>query len=138
METIRKSGDHSLTIINDILDHSKIEAGHVGLNHAPFDLRVLVEESMEFVAARADRKQTVAVTRADDNFDDSRIIERDVQDTGIGMTTEESQRLFQAFAQADASISRKYGGTGLGLAISKKLTEAMGGTIQVQSEPARG
>lgn len=61
-----------------------------------------------------------------------------VQDTGIGLTSDQLNTLFEAFTQADASISRKYRGTGLGLAICKRLVSLMGGVIEVESEIDRG
>ncbi len=61
-----------------------------------------------------------------------------VSDTGIGMTDEQSEKLFQEFTQADASTSRKYGGTGLGLALSRRFCRLMGGDITVASAPGHG
>ena len=65
-------------------------------------------------------------------------IQFDVIDTGIGMSGEQIERLFQPFTQADPSTTRKYGGTGLGLAVTQELCRIMGGTIAVQSELGRG
>ncbi len=66
------------------------------------------------------------------------VVELEVRDTGIGMDPQTLDRLFEAFAQADASTTRRYGGTGLGLAISRQLVELMGGTLSVTSEPDAG
>ena len=62
----------------------------------------------------------------------------DVHDTGIGMTQEQIQRIFEPFTQANTSTTRQYGGTGLGLAICSRLAEMLGGEIRVQSSPGEG
>jgi signal transduction histidine kinase len=65
-------------------------------------------------------------------------IEISVQDTGIGIGAEQQEMIFEAFHQADGSISRKYGGTGLGLSITRMLTGLMGGTVTLSSRPGEG
>ena len=69
---------------------------------------------------------------------DPDFIEVSVQDTGIGMTTEESRKLFQPFVQIDNSLTKKYEGTGLGLHLSKKIVELHNGSIRVESGPGKG
>src|SRR5256886_16125332 len=65
-------------------------------------------------------------------------IQFQVRDTGIGISAKQKENLFQEFAQADASIARKYGGTGLGLAITHRFVQLMKGQIGVESEPGQG
>jgi two-component system sensor histidine kinase/response regulator len=82
--------------------------------------------------------EIVVRVQALEDSPDNQLVAFSVSDTGIGLNEAQIDRLFQAFEQADASTTRKYGGTGLGLAISKRLTELMGGDVSVTSEPGKG
>ncbi len=174
--TILRGGKHLLSIINDILDLSKIEAGQLGLESIPFspleihsgldsELGTLArEKGVEFHTAveypmpslvlgdstrwkqillnlcgnavKFTARGSVTVTVSYDRSK-ARLICR-VADTGIGISTEQADNLFRPFAQADNSITRKYGGTGLGLHLVRHLTDAMGGNVTVKSEPGIG
>ncbi|WP_370315413.1 ATP-binding protein [Thalassolituus sp.] len=179
LQTIRRSSEDLLNIINDILDLSKIDAGKLIIENSGFNLRDVVEEALQVLAPEAasrgisliqcispdipgqlcgDRlrlKQiltnlinnavkftpegSVTVRVYPIRRESSSIqLQFDVCDTGIGMTPEQQDRLFQAFSQADASIARQYGGTGLGLIISKALVETMKGEIRVISSEGEG
>jgi DNA-binding response OmpR family regulator len=177
--TIRMSGDHLLTVINDILDYSKLESGKLDIEHVRYRVAGVVEEAVEMVAAKAREKQLELVyelspdipnavlgdsdrvrqvllnflsnavkftqkgevlvsVSAGPTINDSKEITFSVKDTGIGLTSEQCALMFQAFSQADRSVSRQYGGTGLGLAISRRLAELMGGRTWVDSTYACG
>ena len=80
---------------------------------------------------------TAHVKRASDD-NDKVVVHCSVSDSGIGIPAEKQNAIFEAFSQADASTTRKFGGTGLGLAISSSIVHAMGGDIRVESEPGTG
>ncbi len=82
--------------------------------------------------------EIVVSTEVADRNEDRVTLKFAVSDSGIGLTPDQIDKLFEAFSQADTSTTRKFGGTGLGLTISKRLIEMMGGNIRVESEPGRG
>ena len=94
----------------------------------------LVNNAVKFT----DRGEVVVSVVVEEKVSDRVKLKVSVRDSGIGMTPEQTARMFQPFSQADTSTSRKYGGTGLGLSISKRLVELMGGEIWVESHYGTG
>ena len=94
----------------------------------------LVNNAVKFT----ERGEIVVTVAIEEGMPDRVKLKFSVRDSGIGMTPEQTARLFQAFSQADTSTTRKYGGTGLGLSISKRLVEMMGGEIWVESTYGAG
>ncbi|HTS20772.1 MAG TPA: response regulator, partial [Casimicrobiaceae bacterium] len=187
-KTIHASGNDLLTLINDILDLSKIESGTIVVDPTDLmlgDLERYVERTFRHVAeaksldffirmdsrlptsmlADAKRLQQVLKNLLSNAFKfthrghvtltiepvttgwdpDNENLNRagdvvgfSVMDTGIGISPEKQQIIFEAFQQADGSTSRKYGGTGLGLAISRELARVLGGELRLVSAPRVG
>src|SRR5271169_2723916 len=94
----------------------------------------LVNNAVKFT----ERGEVIVTVALEEQLEDRVKLRFSVRDSGIGMTPEQSAKLFQAFSQADSSTTRKYGGTGLGLSISKKLVEMMDGHIWVESNFGAG
>ncbi len=185
IDTIERSGEHLLTLITDILDLAKIEAGKVELLIESFDLPAMLNGLMALIRVRATAKNlaliqteatplprfvlgdekrlrqillnllgnavkftaqgqielrisTLDMTTADQRTDVSSLnFCFEIIDTGVGLTVEEQQRLFQDFSQAGNAVSKAQG-TGLGLTISQRLVQLMGGQIRLVSAPGRG
>ena len=177
---IDNASHHLLSVINDILDISKIEAERLVLECVSFKFGLVLENLVSMVGQRAAEKGlkllielppdiarlslmgdplrlgqillnltgnavkftaqgaiTLRIKKLEESPDDV-LLRCEVQDSGIGISPEEQQRLFVAFEQADGSMTRKYGGTGLGLVISRRLAELMGGDIGLVSTVGQG
>jgi PAS domain S-box-containing protein len=104
----------------------------------PTRLRQILNNFLSNAVKFTDEGQVQFSVRAEEAPDGNLAIDIEVRDSGIGLTDEAKQRLFQTFSQADPSIARKYGGTGLGLAVSKRILDLMGGTVSVESALNRG
>ena len=177
LRKIQASGKHLLSLINDVLDLSEIEAGKMVLHLETFEVSQVIEEMVTTLQpAAAKNGNSIHVHLADNvnmmraditkvrqilfnllsnackftdrgtvsvNVEQIKVEDRDwiqfqVRDTGIGISAKQKENLFQEFAQADASIARKYGGTGLGLAITHRFVQLMKGSIWVESETGQG
>jgi two-component system, sensor histidine kinase len=94
----------------------------------------LINNAVKFTAAGSVRVQALL----EEQRDGRAVVRCEVTDTGIGLSSEQQELIFEPFRQADGSVTRRYGGTGLGLAICSKLTDLMGGQISVSSTPGKG
>ncbi|MBN2245933.1 MAG: response regulator [Candidatus Aminicenantes bacterium] len=178
-EAIRNSSDSLLSIINDVLDFSKVDAGKMQMEMMDFDLRVAMEDMNDLLALKAHIKgleyiymiepevpsllqgdparlrqaitnlignaikftsqgKVTLHVRLEGETDYQANLHFSITDTGVGIPQHKINSIFEAFTQADSSVTREYGGTGLGLAISKKIVELMEGQIGVESEEEKG
>ncbi|MGX1831233.1 sensor histidine kinase [Paenibacillus taichungensis] len=179
---IEHSGQELLTLINDILDLSKVEAGRLDIVLEDISVAQLTEDAMTHFQLVAEKKGVelkldkkpglpetlwsdpqrvqqilrnlmsnaikfthqgkVTLTVSTKQMKKSGILSQwivfSVQDTGIGIAEDKHQSIFEAFQQADGSISRKFGGTGLGLSISRDLARLLDGSIELESAEGKG
>jgi PAS domain S-box-containing protein len=175
----KASADSLLSLINDILDYSKIEAGKLEIDAIDFNLGDSLGDTMKALSFRAHQKglelafeiepdvpdaligdpgrlrqiivnlagnaikfteqgEVVLYAKAKSRSEDHIELHFTVADTGIGIPADKQTAIFDAFQQADGSMTRKYGGTGLGLTISSRLVELMKGQIWVESGLGQG
>lgn len=182
LETASSSGQLLRQIIDDILDHSKIEAGKLEILHEPVHLPSLLRDTLAMLAPAAEAKLLPLRVQAEAGLPDwvlgdglrlrqvllnllsnsvkfsqhgevvlrvqrlpaspqqplGEYLELAVSDSGIGMSAQQIDQLFLPFQQGESTTTRRFGGTGLGLSITKRLVEAMGGDIRVESVPGQG
>jgi PAS domain S-box-containing protein len=177
--TVKTSADSLLSLLNQVLDLSKIEAGQLNLDEIDFNLRTTLENAADTLAVKAEEARLelichikpdvptalvgdpvrlrqivvnlaanaikftedgqVTISVETEKEEDSGVfLHFTVSDTGIGISPDNIETIFQDFTQAHESTTRRYAGTGLGLAISKQLVRMMGGKIWVESELGKG
>lgn len=176
LSVLKSSGQNLLSLINDILDYSKIEAGKLELEAISLSPKQLLDELAFIFKPQFDDKHLAFKLEIDSQVpqwiigdptrlrqvffnlisnalkftqqgsvtirllatSDNHTLQAQIEDTGIGISHQAQQTLFQAFQQADSSITRQFGGTGLGLAICSHIVKAMQGSIWVESELGQG
>jgi two-component system sensor histidine kinase/response regulator len=179
LSLVQSSGESLLTLLNDILDLSKIEAGKLDMEVADMSVEDCIEEAVQPLAIKARQKGiellwdasdeiprlvrgdatrlrqvlinllgnalkfttegrvTVYAKKAEDTKE-GMLLQFTVSDTGIGIPAKKLSEIFEPFAQADTSTTRRYGGTGLGLSICERIVGLMGGRIWVESDEGHG
>jgi PAS domain S-box-containing protein len=178
LSRVEASSQSLLSLLNDILDYSKIEAGKLKINKEVFELNFVIDNCTGLFGFLAEQKAIEFVVSKETSLSKyylgdpirlsqiinnllgnavkftstgkiemkvSRVVIDDVEslsfkitDSGIGMSQAQTELIFDAFSQADISISRQYGGTGLGLAISRSLTNLLGGTLTFETKLNEG
>ena len=179
--TIKNAGNTLLTLINDILDLSKIEAGKLDINKTAVNVNDLVNDVSSIFSVVVGGKGLSIIIDVDKDIPKSLLIDSvrlrqilvnlvgnaikfteegyiklsvhvsnvdehlskldlkiSIEDTGMGISKDQKERIFNSFEQQDGQDNRKYGGTGLGLSISKRLVEMMDGNITVESIENKG
>ena len=172
------SAESLLSIINDVLDFTKVESGKLELEKVEFNIRDLIDDVCQSMALRIQEKNIeliidsselndlniisdpvrlrqiltnlignagkftsdgeIIVSSRTSSKNGELIFHCDIEDTGIGIPSDQISKLFTSFTQVDASTTRKFGGTGLGLSICKRICELMNGQISVKSEENKG
>lgn len=123
-----------LELINEVLDMGKMESGEVILEERSFQVVDLVQEIVDVLEKQA-AERGVTITCKEVSFEDGKAwLEFICADTGIGMSEEFQQHLFEPFTQENTDARSTYGGTGLGMAITKSLVDKMGGSITFESK----
>jgi PAS domain S-box-containing protein len=179
IDIMRSASSTLLSIINDVLDISKIESGKFSIEITPFNLNETIRRTLSIFGEKA--KQTnisldielmddrgimhlgdphrlsqvlfnivgnamkftqAGYVRVTSNLsrgeNDICFVSFSIEDTGVGMDIAYLTKVFEAFTQEDASITRKFGGSGLGLSIARSIVHIMGGTIEIESEKGKG
>ena len=179
LTTAKMSAESLLSLLNDLLDVSKIEVGKLEIQPEPFQLRELLNETARALGVKAFEKRVELLVDVESSLpdrvigdpgrlrqvlsnlmanaikfteqgevvltvalveerSDEAVVRFSVADTGVGISPEDQERIFEPFIQSDTTASRQYGGAGLGLSIAAEIVRHMGGEIRLESQPGKG